>query len=369
MEAKDISRLFISEYSAIGCKWFPDGISRLNSKDMLFFFNEGLSPPNEKIKLQIHALEKKGQAVIYSVEALINNKDNADLKKYILNLIKKNVNENTYVAFMCWPELYQGLKGDLDHLVHDHGNFKNVKFIKRIQRAKPISHNDATAKDAEALADALSSIHISVDNMIHTETDTCNTSAIDKTKEFNSTNIDSGGHNKHPPQGNFSTNKNQKANTTSQPNAKEFGSTTGFKTFNSKSKRPMVEPEVEEDLDTIENRIFQEFRGKQEVDRDFSAMAQVKAQYVDSLFKRLVNGINKYVDNSQVGKLNDKQYLEFVMVLLKVDNYDDYQRCWNAAGDKNFHITLNAESFLYLREEAVYYSRTCEMIYEQDKWG
>lgn len=364
MEAKDISRLFVSSYSALGCKWVSDGFNRLNSKDMLLFFNEGTAPPNEKTKMQIESLEKKDQAVVYEVGELIDNEDNIDLKMFILNKIEKFATSETYVVFMCWAEMYRDLCEQVDLVTKQHNNYKNVKYIKKEQRSSSMSQMEANSKEAEIVADALSSLNTPV---AETNQIGKNIGESKKEAELNSASSvppNNGAHNKHPPTG--FRDEQDKNNTVSRFN----NQATREKLSSSSSRRKTAaEPEVEEDIETIEARIFQESVDEQKVERGFSEIAQAKAQYVDALFQRLVSGIKKYMDLSQEEEPDDKQYLEFVLVLLKVDNYEDFQTCWNAVGNKNFHVILNDEAFSYLREEAVYYSRSCEMIYEKDKWS
>lgn len=383
MNANNIARLFISRYSQSGCKWVLDGANKLNEKDFVLFLDDGEEVPNERVKVLVENFKKKGNAEILSVEALINNEDNHDLKRFIVNKIKNYTTWDTVVAFMCWADMYDELESEINPIVEEHGSYKNVKYVKRKQRREPLHHesdDNVATQLASNICDALSSIN--EDGSVSSSKETSNEvydiedengyeDTVDNNKKtpkrisprYSKSQNESDNeekHNEEKPTSSGASKARKEVPKLQKPSNNKKGG---------KGKKDNDEPEDDECIEDIEARIFLKTKDKQEVERNMSELSMAKAGYVDSLYQRLVEGIKIYIDKDSREKLDNSQFLEFIMILLSVETYNEFLDNWNVVGDKNFPIVLSDEAFSYLREEALYYSSVCEMVYEKDKWA
>ena len=65
--------------------------------------------------------------------------------------------------------------------------------------------------------------------------------------------------------------------------------------------------------------------------------------------------------------MTDEDLFQLVLILLKTDALEDFKLSWKTI--KPFvDLSIKEEDYNNLKEEAGYYSRLTDMLYEEDKW-
>ena len=225
-------------------------------------------------------------------------------------------------------------------------------FFSDDEDEKPeINTNKSTAKksgskketDADDDFDPLDNIDIPKENIIHTS----------DAKE-NDTDSD----HKQKPDREEDKTYNQKKQQSSQAGRKGG--------LGKKNKEP--EPEDNRTLEEIEKEIFGDEKKYKQVEKVYTELDKSKMQTTDLYLERLINGIKKYCKKDADGNVNIEQnnFVEFIMILLKADNFDDFTKSWEVIS--SFDISLTEEEYTFIKEEAEYYAEVCNLFYGKDKW-
>ena len=150
-------------------------------------------------------------------------------------------------------------------------------------------------------------------------------------------------------------------------NQRKQGKPSGLKKPSNTKNKPQ-EPEDNRTLEEIEKEIFGDEKKYKKIEKVYTELDLSKMKTVDLYLERLINGIKKYCKKDADGNINIdyNNFIEFIMILLKAENYDDFIKSWEVIS--SFDISLTEEEYTFIKEEAEYYAEVCNLFYGKDKW-
>lgn len=119
---------------------------------------------------------------------------------------------------------------------------------------------------------------------------------------------------------------------------------------------------------TIEREVFTSEVNAIEYEEAHTEIQDAKALLAFLLLKRFKEHIKKllFAQRDSI-TLTDKQVHSFILILLKVEEAEEFNESWKAS-ETDPKIELNSSDFLQLRGEARYYNQIAQYMYGEDKW-
>ena len=150
-------------------------------------------------------------------------------------------------------------------------------------------------------------------------------------------------------------------------NQRKQEKSSGLKKPSNMKNKPK-EPEDNRTLEEIEKEIFGDEKKYKKIEKVYTELDLSKMKTVDLYLERLINGIKKYCKKDADGNIDIdyNNFIEFIMILLKAENYDDFIKSWEVIS--SFDISLTEEEYTFIKEEAEYYAEVCNLFYGKDKW-
>lgn len=134
-------------------------------------------------------------------------------------------------------------------------------------------------------------------------------------------------------------------------------------------KRPMGSSSSGDTLtiQELERQIFGEKQVTVSYDKEYKEVDDQKARMTNSIMERLIANINKFAKKVLEYDFNRAKYVELISMLIKSIDYNDFLDGWDIV-EPGYPLLIDEKTYAALRDEALYYSKICEMLYEEDNW-
>lgn len=120
-------------------------------------------------------------------------------------------------------------------------------------------------------------------------------------------------------------------------------------------------------INEIEKMIFGNKLTDGEFKKEYTDLDNEKAQMITALYDRLINNINKLIRNISTYEFNIAKYTELITVIIKSDDFEDFMKSWEVM-EPGYPLLITEKIYMYIYDEAQYYSKVCEVLYGEDVW-
>lgn len=121
-------------------------------------------------------------------------------------------------------------------------------------------------------------------------------------------------------------------------------------------------------IQELEKVIFGTKQEYASFEKEYTEVDDGKANIVSLLLDRLIQNIQKLSKNVMNYNLEHKDYIQLITLIVKANDYNDFQLSWEVA-QPGSPLGIDESTYNYLKDEALYYSNVCEMLYEKDNWA
>lgn len=366
-------RLFVFDFNNLdkALRQFKDSL--MEKDDYYLCIKRDDIKINNNVETALKVLLSKGEGEVKDTKELPDASYNA----FVIATICSKINKKTNVYFVACPEIYdftrKHIEGKAGFICQKatlacikHNDFVDVDEEKNEKINQPNNKNENN-KEENGNFKASYKEHFH-SNKEHTDTKTQINN--DKNEKQNSQNIDSGlgdvlndMHTNTPHY--FNSNKHNGASARAPDNNINNKSQTSV---NKKEKIPKKQPdvvEVDEDIRSIEKKIFFSAKVDEVHEREYSEIDDDKFRILTSTFERFKKHMSLQIKNED--DLNDEDYEQIIIYLIKSDDLNDFNNSKNIAKLKA-DIDMDSDTYNIFKNEAQYYIKMCDLFYKEDKW-
>lgn len=121
-------------------------------------------------------------------------------------------------------------------------------------------------------------------------------------------------------------------------------------------------------VNDIEKMIFNNRTKDNKFNIEYTDLDNSKAELVGFLYDRLIESVNSIIPNADELNLTVEQYWNLINTIIKSNDYIDFQESISVVLP-GYQLDMTEETYSYLFDEAQYYAKVCNVLYDEDAWA
>jgi hypothetical protein len=127
-------------------------------------------------------------------------------------------------------------------------------------------------------------------------------------------------------------------------------------------------PLVHSKREDLEKAIFGAVIVDKVEERVYTPLDDAKAQMVTLFADRFIQHAELLIKGIKKHEFSFEEYMELISTLVRSDNINDFKEGWGIV-HPGCTLDIEADTYIALRNEAMYYTSVCDTFFVGDKWG